>query len=240
MDAGDQASSCDQGLSMDKLPERPAKPAALETAPMRADFQDRLQALREAAKTWGVQPDHPEGVFVSTMIGTQTGFAELALSLGEALYAIVREARATAEDELARQRVVTQQTRMMLDKASCAILGMEEGARLAIERIEIEKNQAVSGFLDSIVPDMVRGVRQALVIRERRYNHEAEWARAVGLGMLMLGLVLFGYGWGTWSDWGMASRVENIGAAIDRCQITSKWPDDKGKQLCELNDFLRN
>jgi hypothetical protein len=174
------------------------------------------------------------------MIGAQAGFAELALSLGEALDGIVREARATAEEELARQRVVTQQTRMALDRVSGAIVGLEEGSRLAIERIEIEKNQAVSGFLDSIVPDMVRGVRQALVIRERRYNHQAEWARAVGLGMLMLGLVLFGYGWGTWSDWGMARRVENIGAAIERCQITSKWADDKGRRLCVMNDFLQS
>jgi hypothetical protein len=225
---------------MDRLPERPGKPVALETASIRAGFQDALQALREAAQTWGVRPDHPEGVFVSTMISTQAGFAELALSLGEALDAVVREARATAEEELARQRVVTQQTRMALDRVSGAIVGLEEGSRLAIERIEIEKNQAVAGFLDSIVPDMVRGVREALVIRERRYNHKAEWARAVGLGMLMLGLVLFGYGWGTWSDWGMARRVENIGAAIDRCQITSKWADDKGRRLCVMNDFLQN
>jgi hypothetical protein len=212
----------------------------LDLSEMRSRFADRLAAVETAARDWGVRPEYPEGVFVSTMIGAQAGFAELALSLGEALDGIVRKARATAEEELARQRVVTQQTRMALDRVSGAIVGLEEGSRLAIERIEIEKNQAVSGFLDSIVPDMVRGVRQALVIRERRYNHQAEWARAVGLGMLMLGLVLFGYGWGTWSDWGMARRVENIGAAIERCQITSKWADDKGRRLCVMNDFLQS
>src|SRR5260370_37639854 len=110
MDAGDEATACRAGVTMDTVPGRPAKPVALETAPIRSDFQSRLQALRDAAKAWGVLPDHPEGVFVSTMIGTQAGFAELALSLAEALRDVGVEARATAVEGLGRQRVVAYQT----------------------------------------------------------------------------------------------------------------------------------
>ncbi len=215
-------------------------PGALETAPMRADFQASLEALRSAAMEWGLQPEHPEGIFVSTMIGTQAGFAELALSLGEALHAIVRDARVTAEEELARQRVLTQQTRVALENASGAILNMEEGARVVIARLEGEKTKVTTQLIDRIVPDMIRGVKDALVIKERRRDQNMEWTRALGAAGLTLALVISGYVWGTWSDWGMSSRIESVGAAIERCQVTSKWADDKGHRLCQMSDFLRN
>jgi hypothetical protein len=224
---------------MSAVPGRPAQPVALETASMRADFQARLDALREAAQAWGVQPHHPEGIFVSTMIGTQAGFADLALSLAEALHKIVQDARATAEDELARQRVVTERTRQTLTKASGVIENLDKGARSAIEMIEVEKTEVLTQLVKDILPDMTRGVREALVIRERRYNHDREWGRALGIGGVMIGLVFAGYIWGTWGDWGLSSRVERIGAAIERCELTSHWADDNGNRLCEMSDFSR-
>lgn len=207
---------------------------------MRADFQARLETLRNAAEEWGVRPEHPEGIFISTMIGTQAGFADLALSLGESLHAIVRDARATAEEELARQRVLTQQTRVALENANGAILNMEEGARVVIARLEAEKTKVTTQLIDRIVPDMIRGVKDALVIKERRRDQNMEWTRAVGAAGLTLALVISGYVWGTWSDWGMSSRIESVGAAIERCQVTSKWADDKGHRLCQISDFVQN
>jgi hypothetical protein len=222
---------------MNTVPGRPAQPVALETASMRADFQARLEELQEAAEAWGVRPDHPEGRFVSTMIGTQAGFAELALSLAEVLHNVVKEARATAEEELARQRVVTERTRQTLTRASGVIENLDKGARSAIERIEVEKTEILTQLVKDILPDMTRGVREALVIRERRYNHDRDWGRALGIGGMMIGLVFAGYIWGTWGGWGLSSRVERIGAAIERCELTSHWADDKGNRLCEIKDF---
>jgi hypothetical protein len=222
---------------MDTLPGRPAQPVALETAPLRADFQAQLQALRDAAEAWGVRPDHPEGHFVSTMIGTQAGFVNVALALAEALNNVVQGARAAAEDELAKQRVVTERTRQTLTKASGIIENLDRSARHAIEKIEVEKTEVLTQLVREILPDMTRGVREALVIRERRYNHEREWVRALCIGGLMVGLVLGGYLWGTWSDWGVSSRIESIGIAVERCQVTSRWADDKGNRLCEMKDF---
>jgi hypothetical protein len=226
LDAGDQAAARAEGLIMDTLPERPAKPVALETARFRADFQGRLQALRDAARDWGVQPDHPEGVFVSAMIATQAGFGELALALAEELHGVVYDARATAEEELARQRVITHRTKLALDDA-----------RGAVQNLELEKERVTAQLVDRIVPDMIRGTREALVIHARRRSLDAEIGRLIGVGALMLGLVLFGYVWATWSDWGSARRIEAIGMAIERCQVTSTWTDDQGHRLCEMSDF---
>ncbi len=222
---------------MDSLPGRPEQPVALGTAALRADFQARLDALHQAAREWGVRPDHPEGIFVGTMIGTQAGFVEVALQLGEALDAVVRKAHATAEEELARQRVVTQQTRMMLDRASTVIRAFEEESQTVVKKVEADKDAAIEGFVKSIIPQMVRGVRESLVIRERRHNAFVAWRQTVGIGFLMIGLVVGGYVWASWSDWGSASRMERIGAAIERCQLTSRWTDDHGEKLCRMRDF---
>ncbi len=240
MDAGNQAASCSEAVTMDTIPGQLASRPSLDTAPIRADFQNLLGSLREAAREWGVRPDHPEGVFISTMIGTQAGFAELALSTAEALHATVAEARATAEEELARQRVATAETRVVLQNARDAIAAMETGGQGAIRKLEIEQATVTTKLINCIVPDMIKGVRHALVIKQHRYNHYVEWARGLGIGALMLGLVVSGYVWGTWSDWGLSSRIERLGAAVEHCQLTSKWADDTGKRLCELSDFVGN
>lgn len=222
---------------MNAGPGRPAAPVALEAVSIRADFKARLDALREAAETWGVRPDHPEGRFISTMIGTQAGFADLAMSLAEALHDVVKEARATAEEELARQRVVTERTRQALTRASGVVDNLDKSGRSAIDRIEVEKTEMLAQLVKDILPEMARGVREALVIRERRYNHDREWGRALCIGGVMLGLVAAGYVWGTWADWGLTNRLQNIGAAIEHCELTLRWTDEKGNRLCEVKDF---
>jgi hypothetical protein len=223
---------------MEGIGHRPDGPqSCLDLSELRARFAERLAAVETAARDWGVRPEYPEGVFISTMIGTQAGFAEVALSVGDALFAIVERAKAAAEDELARQRVVTERTRQTLTKASGLIENLDKGARHAIENIEVEKTEVLTQLVRDMLPDMTRGVREALVIRERRYNHEREWMRALCIGALMVGLVLTGYAWGTWSDWGLTSRVESIGTAVERCQLTSRWTDEKGNRLCEMSEF---
>jgi hypothetical protein len=223
-------------MGNDGRPPGPIQPP-LDLAEMRSRFADRLAAVETAARDWGVRPEYPEGVFISTMISTQAGFAEVALGVGDALLAIVERAKAAGEDELARQRVMTERTRQTLVKASGVIENLDKGARQAIDKIEVDKTVVLTQLVKDILPDMMRGVREALVIKQRRYNHNLEFVRALCLGALMVGLVVTGYVWGTWSDWGMAGRVENIGAAIERCQLTSHWEDDKGNRLCEIRDF---
>ena len=179
-------------------------PPPLDLAEMRSRFADRLAAVETAARDWGVRPEYPEGVFISTMISTQAGFAEVALGVADALLTIVERAKAAGEDELARQRVVTERTRQTLAKASGVIENLDRGARQAIEKIEVDKTAVLTQLVKDILPDMTRGVREALVIKQRRYNHEREWMRALchrradggpGADRLRLGHVVgLGYG----------------------------------------------
>jgi len=226
-------------MKMDTLPGRPAQPVALETATIRADFQAQLQALREAAKNWGLQPDHPEGVFISTMIGTQAGFADLAISLGEVLHATVLEARAIAGEELARQRVATAETKDATAKAWKAIEGVGQAVQEAIAKVETEKQAVVATLPDRMAIEMIRATRGELLSRHALLKTTIQWGASLGIGVAMVALVIVGYAWGTWSDWGMTSRIEAVGAAVERCQAHPKWRDDKGQPLCEVSDFVR-
>jgi hypothetical protein len=202
----------------------------------------RLMAnlLRTAARRECIEPDGPLGAWVDAQYHALMANADVAEHQRWLVTELLARLKLVAEEELARQRVVTHETRIALEEARGAIESMQNQARGAIERLEFEKEKVTTQLIDRIVPDMIRGTRDALVIREHRHNRNVEWARAFGAGALMLGLVLFGYGWGTWSDWGMTSRIENIGRAIERCDLTSKWTDDSGHRLCELSDFVSN
>jgi hypothetical protein len=202
----------------------------------------RLMAnlLRTAARRECIEPDGPLGAWVDAQYHALMANADVAEHQRWLVTELLARLKLVAEEELARQRVVTHETRIALEEARGAIESMQNQARGAIERLEFEKEKVTTQLIDRIVPDMIRGTRDALVIREHRHNRNVEWARAFGAGALMLGLVLFGYGWGTWSDWGMTSRIENIGRAIERCDLTSKWTDDSGHRLCEMSDFVSN
>jgi hypothetical protein len=208
------------------MPPAPVRASSLNTPPLRAAFGAKLEALKASARDWGVMPDHPEGAFISSMIGTQEGFAELALGLADQLHGIVDESRRLAQTELERQRTALRQ-------AEAAV----EHAKLASQRMEDEKQAVTRKLIAEVVPEMIKATKDAMIIRERRFNRNIEWGRALGTGALMVGLVLFGYVWGTWSDWGMSRRVETLGSAIRYCQDTSPWKDDKGNRLCDLRYF---
>jgi hypothetical protein len=208
-------------------PSLPTHTPSLDTAPLRAAFQAKLEALKDAAKSWGVQPEHAEGVFISTMIGTQEGFAELAVGLVDGLQLVLDEARRLAQMELERQRTALKETQIALNTA-----------KFAASQMELEKERVTTKLIAQVVPDMIKATKTALVIREQRFNRNIEWSRAMGTGTFMLGLVLFGYVWGTWSDWGLSRRIESVGAAVQHCRDTSKWEDDKGQRLCELRFFV--
>ena len=223
---------------MDTLPRRPAQPVALETAPIRADFQAQLQALRDAARNWGLQPDHPEGVFISTMIGTQSGFADLAIALGEVLHATVLEARTTAGEEMARQRVATAETKEATKKAYEATDGLEQAVRDALAKVKTQKQEVVATLPDRMAIEMIRATRGELLSHYALLKTTIQWSASLGIGVVMVALVLSGYVWGTWSDWGMTSRIETVSAAVERCRDLPKWRDDKGHPLCEIGDFV--
>jgi hypothetical protein len=199
----------------------------LDTEPLRKVFQERLGALRDAAKTWGVAPDHPEGVFISAMIATQEGFMEALCAMAEhhdrTLHLTAFGMRDLGSSELQRQKLALKETHEAL-----AI------AKLASQNLKIEKESMATKMIEQIVPRLKDALGDAMIIRERRMNRDWMWRRIVGVAALMVALVIGGYCWGAWSPWGSRSRMEAVAAAVHECQSHAKWHDDQGQPLCEL------
>ena len=205
----------------------PAAPATELAAQLRTDFEERLKALRDAATTWGVKAHHPEAAFISAMIATQEGFVEVALSLASGLESIIADARVMAEESAARQRKAT--------AAAQDALGL---ARQAAHVLEAEKVRVTTEMVAKVAPQLVEGVRHALVIKEQRFNRNMEWTRAALMGASIFALVIGGYTWRTVQDWSLLSRVSYENTALQRCLDTSTARTAEGHRLCDMNDFL--
>lgn len=205
----------------------PAGQATEMAVQLRAGFEERLRALREAARTWGVRSHSPEGAFISTMMGTQEGFVEVALGLASGLEAVIADARAMAIESAEQQRKATAATR--------DALGL---ARQAAHVLEAEKVRVTSEMVAKVAPQLVEGVRHALVIKEQRFNRNMEWTRAALIGAAIFALVIGGYTWRTVQDWSLLSRVSYENTALQRCLDTSTARTAEGHRLCDMNDFL--
>ncbi len=194
---------------------------------LRAGFEERLRALREAAKAWGVRSNSPEGAFISTMVGTQEGFVEVALGLASGLESVIADARAMAIASAEQQRKATAATQ--------DALGL---ARQAAHVLEAEKVRVTTEMVAKVAPQLVEGVRHALVIKERRFNRNLEWKRAALTGAAIFALVIGGYTWRTVQDWPLLSRVSYENTALQRCLDTSTMRTPEGHHLCDMNDFF--
>ena len=94
-------------------------------------------------------------------------------------------------------------------------------------------------MVNKVAPELVKGVRHALVIRERRFNRKMEWTRAALAGAAMFALVIGGYTWRTVQDWSLLSQTSYEDTALQRCLDKSTARDAQGNTLCNINDFLQ-
>ena len=86
----------------------------------------------------------------------------------------------------------------------------------------------------------VRALSGALVIHEQRVSRSIEWTRHLTSGAIAIGLVLGGYVWGTWSDWGLTSRLENFQFAVDRCAFAAPQLSIPGiGRVCRYDSLAR-
>ena len=221
-------------MSMDGLdePGLPKLREAIDKA--RAEFQARLDEVKRVAADWGARPEHPEGVFISAMLATQAGFADMALAAAndlrstmggiierqrEAVGGVVADARAMTEAEVARLHGARRLAETELERAGTAL-----------RTLEIKKKTLTTEMVQVIAPGLREELKQAIVIRERRWNRNVEWGRYAAVAAVALGVFLGGYGWRTWQD---AKTM----AAVEQCDL-HPISDAKGTHYCFLEPLL--
>lgn len=221
------------------MAERPQNaPARAGTTPDAGSLEtEAAQAARElegvvrqtevAAREWGVRPDHLEGRFVSALLAALTWLGRLIRAAVADMKASAREHRAAAAVELEKLRVANEATLNVLDQARVALAGSE-----------VQREKAVGRFVETIAPQVVEAIKEAVVIRERRHNQRVQWGRAAGIATVAGGLLLGGFVWGSRrpSDAAVAGAVAL--ERIRQCQAAPVKDGRTGETFCPMKVLL--
>jgi hypothetical protein len=185
-----------------------------------------IENLTIAARRECIEPEGPLGIWVESQQTAFRAMADLAEHQEKLVRDVAVEMKALAEGELAKLRVMLEMTRIAL-----------ASARGAVKDLETEKVRVVSEMVQIVAPEVVKGIKDAVVIRQVRYNQGVQWRRAAYVGGTILMLVVGGYSWRTAQDWQDTTIAPLTRMALQHCQDTSKWIDDKGRRLCVITDF---
>lgn len=203
--------------------------AGAETEAARAaqDLERLVQQAEVAAREWGIRPDHLEGRFVSALLATLTWLGRLIQAAAADLKMAAKENRMAAAADLDSLR-----------KASATAVKLQEQAQTALAVTDVQVNKVVTRFVDSVSPQIVKQISEAVVLRERRHNQNVLWGRAAGIAFGAIGLVLGGYLWAAWTPDPMLAAGMGALERIRQCQAAPIKEARTGETFCVLKSLL--
>jgi hypothetical protein len=179
------------------LPVESADDSAVDAAAWANEFEQLVANVEGAAEEWGVEPDSVEGRFVSALLGTTRWLGRLCVAAQARAEAVVRENREVAERELAQGREIRRAAEVSLKQARTALISLE-----------VEKENLTVKMIKETLPLFAERLKDALVIRERRWNDDVKRRRFATAGLVALGLVSGGYGIHVWQSWEATTTQE--------------------------------
>jgi hypothetical protein len=160
-----------------------------DCASWEAEFREQVAAVEKAARAWGVRPESLEGRFVSALLTTTGSLGRLCASALAGLETLARENRAAAERELAAAKEITRAARAGLTQAD-----------VMLTVVQVEKENLVAKMIKETLPLFADRLKEALIIREKRWNEDVKRRRFATAGAVTLALVLCAYGVRAWQD----------------------------------------
>jgi len=183
--------------------------------------------MEEAAWREGIDAAAPLGVFVRAMHRTILIMAEIAERQADGVVKTVRDAMHVAEAEAVKAR-----------KANELAYLAVEAARTAHASFEVQKDQVFGKLVSTIVPQLVKAVGEAVVIRERLYNARVQWGRAAGIAAAAGCLLLGGYVWGGRLPDNAAIAGAMALERIRQCQAAPVRDDRTHEAFCPMKALL--
>jgi uncharacterized membrane protein YbjE (DUF340 family) len=162
-----------------------------------AVFKAKLVAVEEAAREWGLRWQEPEGRFVSALLGAIAMLGDLSRAAQGSIEAMARQHREAAALELAGAKEITRAAEVSLRQA-----------RQAQIALVVEKENLTLRMIKETLPLFVERLKEALIIREKRWNDDIKRRRLATAGLVTLGLVLGGYGLHMWQSWDATNALE--------------------------------
>ena len=183
----------------------------------RCEFRHRMEEVEIAAREWGLRSHEPEGRFVSALLGAVGMLGQIARANQGRIEEVVREGREAAAADLARARELSKAADLALRQSRQALIGLE-----------VERENLVLRMIKETLPLFADRLKQALVIREQRWNSDLRRRRYATAGAVALAVFLGGYALRAWSE---SDRL----AAFDRC--LSHAQQVEGRYWCEVTAF---
>lgn len=190
-------------------------------------LREEAEGLIEAARKDAIEPDGTLGHWVRSQASILRLQADLADHLEGEVKGSVAAARDLSKSELEMVRKTLGLANTALDQAKAAHAG-----------IEIQKGNAFDKLVTSFVPQMVKAVGEAVVIREWNHNKRVQWGRAAGIAVAALGILAGGYVWGSR---GPGEAVLAGAVALERirqCQAAPVKDGRTGEAYCLLKGLL--
>lgn len=187
--------------------------------------------LVEAARKDAIEPDGTLGHWVQSQAAILHALADLAEHVEQQFVDAVSEFHNLGKVEV-------QKLREMNGLAKLAF----ESARSAEAGFHVQKEKVLTKVVETMVPQMVKAVGEAVVIRERRYNQRVHWGRAAGIAAVAGGLLLGGYVWrGFASDAAVSSAASSAAVLAQRvrqCQAAPVLDETTREAFCPLKSLV--
>ena len=190
-----------------------------------------VEHLRAAAdrliadgRSEGIEPDGPLGRWLEGQAQALTGLAGLLDDQTIRFEELIGGIRTAADAELQKAAAATELANQAI-KAGELTLRQARTAQIALE---VERESLVLRMIKETLPLFADRLKQALVIREQRWNDDIRRRRYVAAGAVALAVFLGGYALRAWSE---ADRL----AAFDRCLAHAQLV--QGHYWCEVTAF---
>lgn len=183
--------------------------------------------LVEVARKEAIEPDGPLGQWVQLQKAILEAQADLAEHIEQQVLEAVSDLRDLAKVEVTRLREMVRLASLSNDRA------ITEAAALSVR-----KDQALTDIVKTMVPDVVKAIGGAVVIRERRYNWTVHWGRAAGIATVAGGLLLGGYVWGGWQPSNAAIAGTIASERIKQCEASPVRDDRTHEAFCSLKSLV--
>lgn len=183
---------------------------------LRASAED----MEQAAWREGIDPSGPLGVWVTALRRSLVNLADISEKQSQGVAAAIAATRQLVDAEIKQLREANKQ----------AVHAMNE-ANAALSRAKIDAEKLTLKTIQDLGPQILKEIRDAVVIRERRYNRKVEWRRASVVAVTVLSLFLGGYSWRAWQDGGNASD------ALVRC-LKEPFAAPNGDRYCSFSTLF--
>lgn len=182
------------------------------------------EGLIAAGRAEGIEPEGPLGQWLEAQAEALRALAEILGGQELRFEELIHDVSAAARDELEKLAAATELGNNVVRAGEVAL----RQARTAQISLQVEKENLTAMMVKETLPLFVERLKEALIIRERRWNDDVKRRRLATAGLVVLGLVFGGYGVHVWQAW-------NATSAFDWCWAHAL--PSSGRVYCDMTGF---